>query len=648
MPFRHSCTLHPSLRVLRSQLRLPLSIVFSVISFASPFPPSYCSMSRFILCLILLSCSLSTASAFQSYLYNDSSCSTLIGNGDYQLILPGATIDSSCTAFTPSQPQGWYTLTCDSTGYRYRQFAGSSSCSGSATVEMAFSGPVNTCSAGQSSVTTFGSSAVLTTQYSMWSCTDDVVITGKQQERLVDWLGLYTPDGSCDPAQCCCATGTQTVSLSSPYTINLFGNLTGVGDLCYGMGYLGVQPNGDSYGGQQGNFSVDYNTSTITFTKPNAACSYHATKTAANDASHLVDWLGEWTFLPFCDTTTCCCPLGNLSSTAADAHTVNASVSTLQGQCGSAGSVSIAFQPSGDSYNGPVAASVLGVYEYDPVLLRVFNSPSTGSVNITLYDTLYPSCSWAASRSIVALDSSSTGASPSSTAPISSKIPSSPSSSSSTPPFSSAQASSSSSLRTSQTSASTSITQASHASSSLAALSSSSSTSVAAPSLSITFYVSINSSIGSDFASELAADIAVNLASFYAGVNTSQLLPFIIIVTVNGSAVHGGGSRRLLSQDVTVNWILLGTVSQVASSSGQNGITAAGAVSQFQHAAQTGTLVAPFTGATIPPQTAVSQTVAASSSSTGVEGSSNGAQHMMPHAIFTTVGVCVVAWVALW
>jgi hypothetical protein len=115
--------------------------------------------------------------------------------------------------------------------------------------------------------------------------------------------------------------------------------------------------------------------------------------------------------------------------------------------------------------------------------------------------------------------------------------------------------------------------------------------------------------IPSEIISQLEADIAENLARLL-GLTQAQILPYITIVSVNGTAPS---SRRLLSADGTT-FVLVSFVIDSAVSDVHSSISVDLAVSKFTSAAQTGQLSTTVAGAAIPAQTpAVTSQTGASS-----------------------------------
>ena len=142
----------------------------------------------------------------------------------------------------------------------------------------------------------------------------------------------------------------------------------------------------------------------------------------------------------------------------------------------------------------------------------------------------------------------------------------------------------------------------------------------------IVFYVIIGS-ISSDtlFAAQLEADIALNLANI-TGLQQDQLLPFVVVTNINGTAIANIGLRRLLQAEgphTSISFVLLATVSTL--STGSAPISASTLSQGFSKKAQQGTLATPSSGASAPAQSVSTSPVGGSSSSSS--SSTAGSQH---------------------
>ena len=145
----------------------------------------------------------------------------------------------------------------------------------------------------------------------------------------------------------------------------------------------------------------------------------------------------------------------------------------------------------------------------------------------------------------------------------------------------------------------------------------------------------------------VAQDIAFNVAN-ETGTNVDAVLPYVIVTSVNGTAVGSSSSRRLLQTGAPITFILLGTITRVV---GDSGFTTSSVVAAFVAAASNGTLAAPYSGATIYKQTVVAPTPvgawpsssSSSSSSSSGEGSPNGASTVSTGAALLFAAVASLA-----
>ena len=170
----------------------------------------------------------------------------------------------------------------------------------------------------------------------------------------------------------------------------------------------------------------------------------------------------------------------------------------------------------------------------------------------------------------------------------------------------------------------------------------------------VSFFLTISATFTAppaELVSQLQLDIAVNLATLMGDAHYEPLLPFIIIESINGTAVElpsVSSSRRLLQSDdgssqLPVVFVLSNQMSSVTS------MSASSAVDAFSAAASNGQLNTTIPGATIPPQnvsmaSASSPAPTASSSSAALSG---GAVAGIVAGVIGGLGVCALLLYAL-
>ena len=168
----------------------------------------------------------------------------------------------------------------------------------------------------------------------------------------------------------------------------------------------------------------------------------------------------------------------------------------------------------------------------------------------------------------------------------------------------------------------------------------------------ITFSVEVDISEGAInvtlLATELREDIAYNLARLLVNRTQAELLPFVLLVSINGttlSVTWSSNGRRLLAElsAIPVAFVLLSDVSSLSSSSG-GAVNTNGLVASFITAAQHG-LATPNSNATIPEQTPsavdANEAAAASSSSSSSGASIGGGQQSSSSTRSLTIGLAV-------